>query len=228
MLEFDIVRSIAPFVKYLEDCGFDILPVDNFDRVLDLVPETGRKSQTPIMDVRRLDFTRSQAFWLFLVKDGVAVAGIACKIIDLTGENFGSYFQRVAKGQYDTVESPVRSVAQPILDEVEGKVIYFGELEIHERSRGDRALLSSFARLAKGLSAMRWPEFDWMCAIIPDNHFALAKDYGFTWVIPNAFTWRDPVPHRMGDTHWLMANKRSHYEHEVLVGRLQSSEQKRK
>lgn len=219
MKELDIAVLIGRYVADLSGAGFEVLAVDDFELVQGLAEQTGRVGQTPIMSVERQDFTKSQAFWIFLLRDGEAVAGIACKLIDLGDEDFGSYLIRTARGQYgasDSGDSPILRVAEPISSELSGRLIYFGELEVRADVRGSRQVLSNFARLAKCISALRWPRFDWMCAIIPERHFNLVQVYEFTWVIPRAVSWRAPAPERMSDTHWMMASRRSHFEY--LVG----------
>ncbi len=204
-----------------------MLPVEDFSLVEELFPSTGRNTQTPMMAVSRQDFSRAEAFWLFLTKEGVVVGGMGVKFVDLGGECIESYLRRTSRHQYGRSKDPIASVAAPVRDELAGKLIYFGELEFAENSRGHPEVLRSFTRLAQILAAVHWPSFDWMYAFIPDEHFRLAREYGFTWYCPNAITWTDPPPQGRLDSHWIMAASKSHFAHLLsaqrrgLVGRKQ-------
>lgn len=178
-----------------------------------------------MMDVSRLDFTRSQAFWLFLTFDGHVVGGLGAKLIDLAGETFESYLRRTSRSQYSSDSDPIQSIASPINQELTQKLIYIGELGLRKEHRGNLKILGAFAQVTKALCAMRWPDFNWMFAFVPEEHLGFIRCYDFTWMLPNAITWHDSPPEGRLNSHWIMATSRSHYEHVIAVQRLGSTEQ---
>ncbi|MDJ0628548.1 MAG: hypothetical protein QNJ44_09845 [Rhodobacter sp.] len=217
MRELDIALSIGMHLERLQSRGYDVLQVDEFERVAELVSQTGRQSQTPMLSVTRQDFTRSEAFWLFLTFKGNVVGGMGSKLTDLADETFETYTRRTSQNQYSRCVDPIASMASVLSQRLSGKLIYLGELELRNESRGNPAVLSSFSRIMQGLCAVKWRDFDWMYAFIPDEHFHLARYYGLTWSVPNAITWVSPPPEGRLDSHWIMAISRADYEHLVLA-----------
>lgn len=213
MREQVILQSVAPFFEEVEKLGYDVLATSDFEEVGRLVAQTGRQKQTPMMSLERLDFTRKDAFWAFLMKDGEAVGGAGVKYIDLEGEAFTSYLQRTSKAQYGCDSDPIKSFAPPLLDMLSGRLIYIGELEFSSGMRGNLKLLEAFVKVLQGLAALKWQGFDWMYAIIPEEHLKFAHLYSFPTTIPDALTWADPAPLGRLDTHAFLAMEGRHIEH---------------
>lgn len=220
MRVFDVALWVAPCLQSLKMAGFDVVATQNFQQIQKLVEQTGRSQQTPMMDISRLDFTQSTAFWLFLMRDGVAVGGMGVKYVDLGGEAFEQYLRRTSWHQYACEVDPIQRVATPLQNAISRRLIYFGELELRAQHRGKKAVLAAFAKLAKALAAMQWPDFDWMYALIPDEHVALIPIYGFSFQLPNAITWNDPPPPGRLNSHWLVGVDRLCFEHVAAVERL--------
>ncbi|MGD1880809.1 MAG: hypothetical protein ACFB11_00620 [Paracoccaceae bacterium] len=209
--------SIASATSALDTRGYSIEVVDDFEQVLALFPQTGRQAQTPMMSIARLDLTTANAFWLFLRSADEVVGMLGCRSIELGEEPFDNYLRRTSRLQYERDEDPIEAIAAPVAKELCGQLIYIGELQFREEHRGSFEVLTAVADLAKGLSALRWPGFDWMYAFIPDEHFKLARCYGFSLHIPEAIRWKDPAPVGRKNSHWLMACRRDHYRHAVAA-----------
>ncbi|MEP4195960.1 MAG: hypothetical protein ABJL99_10035 [Aliishimia sp.] len=216
MLEMEITQVAARCLSRLKFEGFDVLACDDFERVSDLFPETGRHAQTPMMDVRRLDFTQGQAFWLFVTQEDAVVGGLAAKSIKLKNERFDDFLRRTTKHQYGFELDPIAEVATPVVEAISGDLIYFGELEFKSDFRGNASVLRDVSRVSKCLAAMRWPDFDWMYSFIPDEHFKFAKAYDFNLVVPEAIRWSSAPSGRL-NSHWIMANNSSQFIHWIGV-----------
>lgn len=211
LLELEIVRRAAPHMNALESEGFQVYSPTDFSEVAELVQQTGRARQTPMMSISRNDFTLGTAFWLFLKVDGVCVGGCAAHFIDLRDEPFEQYLRRTSQEQYGRTEDPIANIARPVSQEIRGRLVYIGELEIHPKYRGKLKTVSSFMRLLQSISVMKWPDFDWMYAFIPFHHIKLAALYGFTWQMPYAIRWHDPEPPGRLSNHWMVATPKSHF-----------------
>lgn len=213
LFELNVIRHCGRHVAELKQAGFDVVAPADFSEIAQLVQATGRRKQTPMLSLERNDFTRKDAFWLFLMQDGQPVAGTAALQIDLGGEGFDSYLRRTSRAQYGREGDPIRGIAPPVQDLLTGRLIYLGELELHPDHRGRVRQLYRFARVMMGMAALKWPDFDAFYAFVPKEHIKLADGYGFSWKVPRAITWADPVPKGRRNDHWLVASRRVDFEH---------------
>lgn len=213
LIELEIVRRAAPHLSSLQADGFEIYAPRDFTEIQELVRQTGREKQTPMMSIARNDFTLGSAFWLFLMVDGKCVGGCAAHMIDLRDESFEHYLRRTSKEQYQCEEDPIESVAAPVAKEIKGRVVYIGELELKSEYRGRLRSLTAFTRVMQALIAVKWPDFDWMYAFVPLDHSKLTGLYGFTWQMPYAIRWKKPAPEGRLDSHWLIGLPKSHFDH---------------
>ncbi|MEZ5714156.1 MAG: hypothetical protein R3D85_02630 [Paracoccaceae bacterium] len=213
MREQDIIQSVAPFFEEIERMGYEVEATSDFDRIAGIVPQTGRKKQTPMMSIDRLDFARSDAFWLILYKDGVPVGAAGAKYVDLEDESFADYLQRTSRAQYSRESDPIARVSAPIRDLFRGRMIYLGELEFLREHRGNLRLLEAFVKVLQGLAAVKWRGFDWIYAIIPEEHLKFAYLYGFLITVPDGISWAEPVPDGRLDSHAFLATEGRHIGH---------------
>lgn len=213
LLELNIIRHSGQHVADLKAAGYEVVSPADFSEIKAMVEATGRGGQTPMLSLNRNDFTRKDAFWLFLTKDGQPVAGTAARYADLGGERFDSYLRRTSREQYGRDSDPIASIAPPVLDRISGRLIYLGELEVHPSRRGRVKLLYRLTRVLMGMAALKWPDFDVIYAFVPREHVKLADGYGFNWKIPRAITWADPVPKGRLNDHWLVAISRDDFAH---------------
>lgn len=216
MLVQKLAGKFAHNVSKLEALGYQIDAVDNFSEIAERVRGTGRVSQTPMMDINRLDFTKNSAFWLFLRKGERDVGAIGAKFVDLGDEEFESYLRRTSQAQYGSRSDLISSVAPPLKSALKGRLIYIGELEFERKARGGLDVLEAFIGAMKGLCALQWRDFDWMYAYIPEEHLKLERYYHFSMKIPHAITWKNPPPPGRLNSHYLIAEDRQSFRHSVL------------
>ena len=213
LIGLDIKLRCAQHLATVHAAGYDVYAPRDYEEIPGLVERTGRQKQSPMLSISRNDFAHGDAFWLFLMRDGEAVGGCAAKFSDLRDEPFDAYLRRTSKAQYGRKSDPIATVAGPIVEDLRGRLIYVGELELHPEHRGKVNLLFAFMRLLHGLAADMWSEFDWIYAFVPKEHVKLCDGYGFSWKLPRAITWVEPVPAGRLNSHWLVATKRSHFKH---------------
>lgn len=193
MFQMDLTRRAAAHLARLEAQGFDVYATDDFTEIEELVQQTGKPLRSPMFDLRRNDFTERRAFWLFLRMGDAFVAGIAAQSIPLGEERFESYVRRTTDTQYD-IKADLERVARPLNERLRGHLIYMGDLHITQAARGKRQILRDYVRLCVLLSAMTWPDYDWVFAHIPYEHRSLQDVYGFTSITHQAFTWGASKP----------------------------------
>lgn len=216
MLVQKIAEKFAHNVSKLEGFGYQVEAVDNFSSIAERVRLTGRISQTPMMDIGRLDFTKDTAFWLFLRKEGCDVGAIGAKFVDLGDEDFEAYLRRTSQAQYGSQSDLISSVAPPLKSALKGKLVYIGELEFERKARGGLDVLEAFIGAMKALCALQWRDFDWMYAYIPEEHLKLERYYHFSMRIPRAITWKKPPPPGRLSNHYLIAEDRGSFRHSIL------------
>lgn len=179
-----------------------------------LLAEVGKTRVHPMSEVSSEELRSGRAFWLFLKRDGRCITCISAKRIDLDGQDFGDYFRGLAASRYGGRDRVVESVSQPLVDELQGRLIYFGGIEVAPEERGGIRRLGDFAQYVKLLAALRW-EFDWMYTIIAYKHRRLADDYGFNGKYRNAISWADPVPEGLANDQMILGLNAVHFSHIV-------------
>ena len=165
MLNKDIIIQSAALLKTLNDEGFDCEADDDFESIMAKVQEAGKEDQGPKFSTLRNDFNRGTAFWVFLTKDERRFGALAVRMFDLKGETLAAYLRRTSNAQFGGGQSVVESVAEP-LEQMTGRMVFFGELHFSREVRGNRKLLMAFNRLCMVLAAMTWTDFDWMYAFL--------------------------------------------------------------
>ena len=217
MIELDISRRAQEHLSALTERGYDVMVPDDYAQIPSLVLQTGRPRQNPMHAISRNDFTKEDAFWLFLTHNGRVVGGTAACRYDLRQDSFEDFLRRTSAQQYGRSE-PIQSIAKPIREHVEGQLIYLGELQLHPDFRGNIVILTAFFRMLKALSALKW-EFDYMYAFIPQEHRRLISIYGFNWWVEHAIRWRGTPPPGRKNDHIFCAISRLDFEHHWSITR---------
>ncbi|MDU8929607.1 hypothetical protein RXV86_19630 [Alisedimentitalea sp. MJ-SS2] len=220
MIQNDLIIQSAKILKTLNDLGYDCVAEDDFDTIPDKVFEFGKPFQSPPFENLRNDFTKGQAFWAFLMKDGERVGGLAAQCQDLRGERFDKFMIRTARGQYGGGQTAIEWVSPAATEVMNGKLIYVGELFFSEAARGSRRVLTAFARLSLILMKMTWPDFDWIYAFVPREQARFADYYAFTYRLPQAVKWADPEPRGRASDHFLVGVNARDFEHFLTCGEL--------
>ncbi|UWQ56305.1 hypothetical protein [Leisingera caerulea] len=179
-----------------------------------LLEDVGKKRVHPMSEVSDDDLESGRAFWLFLKREDRCITCISAKSVDLGGKDFGNYFRGLAASRYGGRDEVVASVSQPLVDELRGRLIYFGGIEVAPDERGGIRRLGDFAQYVKLLAATRW-DFDWMYTIIAYKHRRLADDYGFNGKYRNAICWSDPVPEGLANDQMILGLNAVHFSHIV-------------
>jgi len=68
MFQMDLAERAAVHLAELRKLGFDVLASDDFEQIEELMQAAGSPFRTPMFDLRRNDFTKGEAFWLFLMR----------------------------------------------------------------------------------------------------------------------------------------------------------------
>lgn len=210
MNKLELMKVAAKYLRYLSERGYEVEVCRDFPGIPQAARETGRDYQLPTFDVLRTDHTGKTAFWLFLVSEGARIGGAAAILQDLGDECSADFLRRVADSQYPNENgSTLTEVAQPIGDLMSGRLAYIGELAFRREEQGQHSVLAAFMRLLQVLVLFEW-DVDWSYAFIPDRHLRLAlnRRYGFTRLLPDAQTWREPVPEKRSSGEWWVAATR--------------------
>lgn len=82
-------------------------------------------------------------------------------------------------------------------------MVYFGDLYVNPRGRGDRLTLRAFVALGHLAVSLKW-EPDWTYCFVRERDAlrGAAMLYGFCQIVPDPFTWIDP-PSPRENSEWL-------------------------
>ena len=204
MSALGLIQRGAPLVAALKSAGLDPDEEDDFTQIRRRVREVGNDVTHPMMSIERNDFVKGEAFWLFLRRDGRDVASLGATFVDLSNETLESYWRRTSQHQYGRDIDPILAV-DPMLGLLRGKMVYVGELYVHESIRGDVRNLARYTRLMQLMIAYRWT-FDWMYGFVSDDHTKLNRLYQFSLTVRRAITWAQPEPQGRLNSHTLLAS----------------------
>jgi hypothetical protein len=161
------------------------------------------------------DFTTESAFWLFLTKGGIDVAGVGVKYQNIQTEDLSRFWERTISRQYPpNSDLPTATVhCSDAIRGVGGRMVYMGDLYLKDGKRGDRTTLESFVRLLHVLSGTKW-KFDWVYAFIRqrDAELGFGVRYGFARLIPGPQIWNTEHPGR-GSSEYLMLKSADEHRH---------------
>lgn len=204
MHELAIARRLVADEEILTSAGYTVYEPESISEVPELFRETQRKQESAMLALGKNDFTNQTGKFLFLMKDGQAIAGCRAKFSDLLGETFECHQRRTIPQLYDLNEDMLVSVAPHLNSLIHGKHIYVGELEFEKKHRGRLGATTAFVRIMLASSLLKWPDATCAWCILPERHRRIAVDYGFNTTVRVAFNWREPVPGgRLPD--WLIA-----------------------
>lgn len=211
MIELDLSRRAQEYLTALTARGYDVMVPEDYALIPSLVLQTGRPRQNPMHAISRNDFTKGDAFWLFLTQEDQVIGGCAACFYDLRDDNFEDFLRRSSAQQYQRAD-PILSIARPVTERLKGRLIYIGELQIHPDFKGNANVLEAYFRMLLGLAAMKW-EFDFIYAFVPRQHNRLINTYGFNWWVERAVTWRGAPPEGRLNTHIMCGISRLDFEH---------------
>lgn len=220
MIQKDLITQSSAILNWMHERGFDIEIEDDFEAIRLWMRAQGREVQNPKISINRNDFTRGEAFWVFISQDGKRFGTLAARTFDLKGELLGDYVRRTSNAQFGGGDDVVEYVAPSLSQLMQGKMIFFGDLLIDEQSRGSKRVLAAYSRLTMICAALAWPEFDWMYAFVTKQHMKLADLYGFTYRVPRVVKWREPIPKGRDDTHVLIAIPSADFRHLLATGEM--------
>ena len=217
MFQMDLAERAAVHLAELRKLGFDVLASDDFEQIEELMQAAGSPFRTPMFDLRRNDFTKGEAFWLFLMRAGKPAGGLAARLVDLKDENFFNYMLRTSAQHYGA-DAPLAAMAAPLRQRLAGRLVHLGELHLRAEDLAKPELMRAFGHMAVVLSAMSWPEFDWMYSFAPEAHSTLQAAYGFPIVMPHALSWRAPVPYAHESTEAVIYLSKVDFLHLLSLG----------
>jgi len=204
------MKVAAYCLNMIETSGYSVKEYTDYSKIPQILDSLGKPYVTPHLSPNRNDFTQASSFWIVVEKDGVVVAAGGVRLEDLGQESVGQYWDRLYKRQSGY---GVRRIANPLLNELSGKLAYLGDLHLKEGHRGGRLLLHHCAILCHVIVSIKWSP-DWTYAFLhkKDVMRGAAALYGFSRTIPQSKIWqRVEQPRR--DDEYCASLSRDEYIH---------------
>ncbi|MCT4608430.1 MAG: hypothetical protein N4A70_04420 [Pelagimonas sp.] len=173
-----------------------------------------KDSFTPMLCSRFHDFSKDDAFYMFLRKGSKDIAGVAARLDNLHSETLSDYWTRSYARLYGQERERISHLHAPAaISEIRGRVVYLGEFYFTPSARGSRNLLRLFTNSLFSYCHLHWKP-DWQYAFIRKKHIdrGYAGVYGFTRQIPGAQTWLAP-PEGRSSQEYLVALPHSELIH---------------
>ncbi len=218
MSTLEYLKAASLQLSRLEEAGLTVHMTSDFEEVELAIRDIGKSYLTPKMDPTNNDFTEENSFWLFLMKDGEYVGGVAARHDILRTEPVSEFWRRAYRRYYPNISGETFALIESsVLANMTGGLTYVGDLFIREGNRGSREVLNSLMLLMHINCALKW-ESDWLYAFMWDRHVSLgmAAKYGFTRTIPGIRKWV-AAPEGRRDDEWLVSLPRTELEHLVKL-----------
>lgn len=191
MSGFELMKGAAFTLSALSEQGFDLDQCHNLVEAKERMRVLGKLQLTPTLSPDLNDFTYTKAFWVFLRREDTDIAGVGVRFEDVGNEHIGRYFERSLSRQYADNRQAVEFVADDLVDDVRGRVVYMGDLFVAPSQRNLSVLrLNNFIRAMQLMVAIEW-RFDWLVAFLSRRDVArgAAERYGFSRVVPVPQRW---------------------------------------
>lgn len=204
--------------EQIEGEGHSVRWEVNFNTVKNEIEAAG-KHVSPHFWPMYFDFNLDNGFCMVLERDGEGIAYICSQRIDCGGMNFHEkHLQRVQQcfGRDKNAKLDETWVCQPML-EYSGVGVYSGDAVTHPdwRSKGAKNLLSKISYMSQFLSAMHWPDIQWVGGLARgvDVTRGLAACYGARNMDPGAEHWITPPVDEDGNParengYWFLSSRR--------------------
>lgn len=211
-----MMRAAAKIVGYLEQHELSIEEVFDEDEILKCVSEVRKNTITPKMSPRMNDFTTQNHLWLFVKRDGVAVAGLAARFDDIGAEHITRYWQRTYRRYYDDDE-PFEFISPEVLEFLSGRLVYFGEMHVSTDVQNLIQMTPHVALLSQIMAIMKFQP-NWLYAFVHDRQAktGLIARYGFSRQIRSIREWQS-VPDGRQQNEWLCAISAAEVIHNAKV-----------
>ena len=188
-----------------EEKGYIVTQCSDLSKISSILESLDKPYITPHLSPDRSVFNENNCFWLLVKKDDVFVAASGFTLENIGQENVFSYWDRLYKHE---TSKGLKSVANPLLKDLKGKLVYMGDLHIKEGHRGFRSLLQYAALISHIFISTRWSP-DWTYAFLHKKHVmrGAAALYGFTRTIPESKIWdRIEEPRRNDEFCCMLSN----------------------
>lgn len=212
--DLDVAKLFSLCQEKMKERGLGLAQTTDFEEAEDRALAIGKPSFTPMLSSALNDFSKDEAFWLFLQKRGKDVGCVAARRDSLYSESLSEYWTRTQRRYYGLSASEAsHSHAPAALNEIRGSVVYMGEFFIAKAARGSRNQLALFTHVLQSYVHIKWKP-DWIYAFVRknDNRRGYGVEYGFNRHIPVAQSWPCP-PEGRQNGEYLTATSREEVLH---------------
>ncbi|MBE1284630.1 MAG: hypothetical protein GJ676_15060 [Rhodobacteraceae bacterium] len=192
--DLDVAKLFSLCLEKMHGLGLDLVQTTDFIGAEARARAMGKPSVTPMLSSSLNDFSKDDAFWLFLQRNGRDIGCVASRRDNLYSETLSEYWTRTQRRYYGLSEAEAsRFHAPAALHEIRGNVVYLGEFFISDASRGSRNQLALFTHALHSYTHLKWKP-DWLYAFVRanDNRRGYGVEYGFNRHIPLAQNWPNP------------------------------------
>ena len=214
--------------RLLKERGFVVEQTSDFDRVMSLVPTLGKPYLTRELSPAYNDFKEHDSFWLLIkrlpkaeeAEEPKVIGMIGCRCDDLKSQSVMPYMARQLKRLYgeDGNEAIDPDHYPPVLDRMQGRIVYIGDFYVKDTFRGLKYLPKrAVIFLVYAYAAMEW-DFDLAYAMIRREHadIGFITTYCDTISYPEGRFWTKVPPHR-DDSEFFIAMEQADFRYLVKL-----------
>ena len=203
-----IATKLGKLLTYMGANGFEIEEVTEPDKISQLVAQLDKPYLTPMSSPDHNDFTENNVICLVAKKNGKPAMMGCARLEDIGEETVGRYWSRVFARAYATKanEQIIGETHPKIEISLQRKLVYFGDLFVAQKTRGNRLPLRAFVAIGHLAAALKWDP-DWIYCFIRERDILLGASamYGFNRDFGPAFKWLGDPPHPRDHSEQLVA-----------------------
>ena len=196
--EIEKATLLSKCHAYLMRYGIAVEIVDDLDTLSEIIVESGKPYFTPMASPAHNDLGDGNSMWLVGRCEGnpVLIGGARLELVGADG--IGAFWRRAMRRAYSPVGCGEIFAIDPELDRVvRGSLVYFGDMYASKEYKGGLLGLQAFTTIGHLAVSFRWNP-DWTYAFMHERDCMRGADhrYGFSWLVPQPFRWKEPPPTR--------------------------------
>ncbi|WP_299146003.1 hypothetical protein [uncultured Tateyamaria sp.] len=201
MNELRLANMLSLCIEALRAKGYELEQVAHGSDADVRAARVRSKDRSKPFALDKSDFSKAEAFWLFLKKDGQDVAFAAARVNEFEWGELAGYLDVSYRRLYPDCPFFIPKAPQTLLRLMHGRVVYLGELFFSPSHRGDAPNLRLFVHALFCLCVIKL-RADWMFAFVPKKHdrFGYGRLYGFPRLDDAGFQWVKVPPGRRQET----------------------------
>jgi len=203
---------LGSLAQYLNLNGLRVFEVSDPFELQSIIERWEKPYITPMSSPGHNDFTPQNVIWLVAEKEDKPVMFGCARLEDLERMSIDTYWRQVFNRAYsgDTGGKVIDQVSVEIVENLKGRLVYFGDLFVSPNLQRSVSLVRAFVAIGHLAVALKWNP-DWTYCFLRERDImrGASNVYGFNRVFGRPFKWVCEPPPPRKRSEWLAALSRA-------------------